>query len=478
MDRTPEGPLRASFRDPDGVVIATADRVVRGVRLHAVGTLDALLASEFYRRLVETDCVVTTRRLEYPPVELASGSSDDAARLTWFEHERVAVPTYACEWSPAMLHAAATLTLGLATQALDGRFGLKDATPDNILFKGPRPIFVDVLSFERRDANDPMWLPYAQFVRTFLLPLLANRDLGVGLDQVFLTRRDGLAPDEVYRWCRWSQRVRSPFLSLVTMPTLLTSRAERTSTLYQPRREANPEKAMFVLRSTLARLQRALRSATPAARSSAWSGYEAQHDTSYTERKTEAVTGSLSRWPRSRVLDVGCNTGHFSLLAARAGASVVAIDADPVVVDRLWERARRENLPIQTLVANLAHPTPATGWMNREREALLDRLRKRFDAVWLLAVLHHLLATERIPLDEIVELVAGLTTDLALVEFVSPDDELFRRLARGRDALYRDLTPDLFEQRARRRFEVLDRVTLIDGRRWLYTLRTRAGQPC
>jgi hypothetical protein len=52
---------------------------------------------------------------------------------------------------------------------------LKDATPYNMPFRGPRPVFVDWLSFERRDRRDPTWPPYAQFVRTFVLPLLINK---------------------------------------------------------------------------------------------------------------------------------------------------------------------------------------------------------------------------------------------------------------------------------------------------------------
>ena len=120
------------------------------------------------------------------------------------------------------------------------------------------------------------------------------------------------------------------------------------------------------------------------------------------------------------MLDIGCNTGQFSVMAAETGAKVVAIDADPVVVDMVWAQAQRDHLDIQPLVANMALPSPAMGWMNRERPSLLERLQGRFDGVLMLAVLHHLLASERIPFDEIIALLATLTTDLAVVEFVAP----------------------------------------------------------
>jgi hypothetical protein len=142
-----------------------------------------------------------------------------------------------------MLHAAAGLTLDLArTLAADG-LGLKDATPYNVLFRGPNPVFIDVLSFERREPGDPTWLPYAQFVRTFLLPLLANRAFGLGLDQILTTRRDGLEPEELYRWIRPAQRLRPPYFGLVTVPTLLGAKHRQDDqTIYRKAAVEQPRK--------------------------------------------------------------------------------------------------------------------------------------------------------------------------------------------------------------------------------------------
>lgn len=470
-------PNWASFRDPGGVVVATKTRILRAVRPSALAPLEAFLSSAFGRDLIAQGRFVATTRLGAVPPEarLNPVCSEPA---TWFEHERIAVPTFPFEWSPRMLHAAARLTLALAIEALPHGFGLKDATPDNVLFRGPNPVFVDALSLELRDPHDPTWLPYAQFVRTFLLPLLANRAFGLPLHQMLLAHREGLAPEQVYRLCNWSRRVRPPYLTLVTIPSLLNSRADRVRGLYTPRRESSAPKAQFMLKTTLTRLDRTLGRVTPDPPSSAWSMYETEHDTNYVERKTSAVASVLARWPRTMVLDVGCNTGDFSILAARTGATVVALDADPAVVDVLWQRARETPLDIQPLVGNLAAPTPATGWMNRERPSLLARLHERFDAVFALAVVHHLLATERVPLDDVITLIATLTTDMAVVEFVSPQDDWFRRLSRGRDDLYRHLTSELFEDRARRQFDVMERVTLIEQRRWLYVLRIRGARSC
>ena len=174
-----------------------------------------------------------------------------------------------------MLYAAAGLTIDLARELLPCGFGIKDATPYNVLFRGPEPVFVDVLSFEPRDPHDPLWLPYAQFVRTFLLPLALSRSLDLPLDQVFLARRDGIEPAEAYRWLPRSLRFRRPFLSLVTIPVWLARRQNPDDTaFYRPRPMSDPGKARLVLERLLAGLRRTVDRLQPAtAKASTWSGY-------------------------------------------------------------------------------------------------------------------------------------------------------------------------------------------------------------
>jgi hypothetical protein len=128
-------------------------------------------------------------------------------------------------------------------------------------------------------------------------------------------------------------------------------------------------------------------------------------------------------------------------------------------------------------VVDLGRPTPDVGWRNRECPGFLARARGAFDAVLMLAVLHHLLVTERVPLDEIVDLTADLTTDVLVIEFVGPDDPMFRRLARGRDELFSSLTTERFQAAVGRRFDILRSQRLEGASRWLYLLRRRPAVP-
>jgi ribosomal protein L11 methylase PrmA len=175
-----------------------------------------------------------------------------------------------------------------------------------------------------------------------------------------------------------------------------------------------------------------------------------------------------------QVLDVGCNTGHFSVLAAARGARVVSIDSDAVVVGQVWRRAIANDLDILPLVVDLSRPTPAIGWRNRECSSFLERAAAGFDLVLMLAVLHHLLVSERIPLEEIIALAADLTTDYLIIEFVPPEDPMFRRIARGRDELFESFDQRAFEKMSERKFTIVQSQQLAQTGRRLYLLRKSA----
>lgn len=449
------------------------------VRPEAVGDLCHFLESSIARELSVDGRLVRTTRLapEELPDLTQSGFDAPFTQGVWFEHERIFFPSYPYEWAPEMLYEAACLTLTFAKKLLPHELGLKDATPYNVLFQGARAVFVDVLSVERRASGDPTWLPFAQFVRTFLLPLAVNRNFGISLAELMSTRRDGLEPEQIYKWLGPLRRLRSPYFTMVSIPTWLRHSARiADGSIYQPRQMKDREKAQFVLETLLTSLQKKLQKVRPpVGRSSQWSAY--MSSLSYKQQdftaKEEFVRECLQNYKPKTVLDVGCNDGHFSIMAARAGARVVGIDYEETVVGTLWRRASAEKLDILPLVVDLSRPTPSMGWRNRETASFLDRAEARFDLVLMLAVIHHMLVTERIPLAEILSLAADLTTRLAVVEYVSPRDTMFRQIARGREALHNDLTDEVFEQACLKHFEIVCSRPLLDGQRRVYLLQKR-----
>ncbi|HLW76979.1 MAG TPA: class I SAM-dependent methyltransferase [Bryobacteraceae bacterium] len=453
----------ASFRDPGGRLFRRDGRIFRQVHSTGLASLDAALGSKAVRAEIERGRFVKT--------EIVSRDAHGAL----LEHEAIPFPSFPYEWPPEMLHAAAQLTIDLALSLAEEGLGIKDATPFNVLFRGPHPVFVDLLSIEPRGPRDPLWLARAQFIRTCLLPLAAERDFTLPLSQS-LFAREGIEPETFYRMLSRAGRFSPKYLSLVSMPVWMGARKPDDASIYQPRQLDDPEKAAFVYRAGLRALQKSLARFAPAARQSNWTNYMAA-ECSYTPgqfaEKERFVVDALREFAPKRVLDAGANTGHFSALSSRAGASVVSIDADSASAGQIWRRARAENLDVLPLVVNLAQPTPATGWRNRECSSFLERAAGAFDCVMMLAVVHHLLATERVPLAEILDLAADLTRDLALIEFVDFEDPMFRRLSRGRDHLYRHFDAALFERESSIRFELLRKLAISGSRRTLFLLRKK-----
>ncbi len=463
--------LEPTFRDPAGQLWLADGCALRQIRPSAREETLEFLASPLRKTLEQSGDLI--------PSKIAS--SDDhpivASGGLWLSHPLVDPISYPWEWSTAQWRAAAELTLRVAAQAIAAGWTLKDATPLNVLFVGPRPVLVDVLSFERRDLRSAVWLAYGQFVRTFLLPLVAAKYLDWPL-QATLFARDGYEPRAIYNALPLRQRLNPAWLDVVTLATFF----ERTGTKGQRAKKLpaarDPELAEHILQKRIARLGKQIRHAAGTSKRSQWSDYAqlaSHYQPADVERKRQFVQATLDRCRPARVLDIGANTGTYSRVAAEAGADIVALDSDAAAVDALWQMAAREKLSIAALVSNIARPTPAAGWQNREHLSLLDRLQGKFDLVLMLAVIHHLILREQAPLALIGDLAASLTRRWLVVEWVPPADPMYQEWLRGRDELYGHLTEDDLKQAFAPAFAITDRCEL--GNQRVLLLFKRIGEP-
>ena len=451
----------ATFRDPAGSLSFEDDLVVRRIGPAARGPVLEFLESPFCRRLQLRG-------------DLVAAHIDDTPAGLRLLHPKIPIPTYPWEWTPTQWLAAAELTLNLCEEAIADGWVLKDATPLNVLFTATRPIFVDILSFERRDPNSSIWLAYGQYIRTVLLPLLMDRLLSWPLS-LTLFKRDGYEPADCYAALGWGRRLTRAAFWPITLPALLdrrkTAAAQKPAAQNPASRLQSPEIVTAVLERTLHALRRRTRRAAAASAPSNWSEYQGTL-THYTPEQSrqklawvrQALETSLPQRVPGRVLDIGANTGEFSALAAEMGAEVVALERDQASADRLFAMARQRSLAIQTIHADIARPTPAVGWRNAESSALLPRLEAQFDLVLMLAVIHHLILMEQIPLPEILALAHRLTRRHLLVEWVPVEDPMYQSLMRGRDTLYGALSEADLLAACAGRFHTLARQPLDNGR--------------
>jgi hypothetical protein len=126
--------------------------------------------------------------------------------------------------------------------------------------------------------------------------------------------------------------------------------------------------------------------------------------------------------------------GQFSRIAAEEAGFVVAMDADPASVDRLYRDlhpgGEEKILP---LVMNLANLSPDQGWEGAERRSLPARGTP--DLTLCLALIHHMVIGANVPVESLLAWLAGLRSAV-VIEFVSKEVQETRELPGGSRTLY------------------------------------------
>ncbi len=438
-----------SFRDPASRVFFADDDSVRRV-LSTAGASDweSVARSEAFGRWMAAGDVVSTEELEHDG-------------LTILLHERIPVWTYPYEWTFSMMQEAALLQLRLLDEALDEGLTFKDATPYNVQFWGSKPVFIDVGSIRPWEEGEP-WLGYRQFCQLFLYPLLLRAHAATPFQPLLRGSLDGISAETARSFLRGSKVFKPGALADV----VLHARAERSSRHRNVRDElgsAGFTRAM--IQTNVRRLRKVVEKTTWQPSDSAWSEYAACDHVAGGQRESKAafVEKVASEQRRRLVWDLGSNDGHHSRIVRSHADSVVAVDGDEWVLDRLYRALRSEDdRTITPLVMNLADPSPSLGWRGVERRRLEDRGSP--DLVLALAVIHHLVVGANLPLTDVVDWLASLGAEVIL-EWVPPDDPLVVTLAANKKAaeIHSDYREDVLRALLGERFILVDEQPL-DGR--------------
>ena len=469
---TPSGTPRfepGSFRDPDTRVFHHDGAVFRALTARALTDWRRLADTRFYGRFTEQGHLVGTREV--------TGREDlPALAPIWaavLEHARIPVISYPYEWSFGMLQDAALLQLDVTLAALDEDMTLKDATPFNVQWTGARPTFIDLGSFTAYEPGDP-WAGYRQFCETFLYPLFLQAYRNAPFHPWLRGRLDGMTAGECLSLLSARDCLRPGVLAHVYLQAKAQTRYEDSDGNVKAELHAAGFGAALI-RNNVARLRRTVAGLRWTPARSTWSEYTREHgyDDADLERKASFVRRVLGSRRWSLVWDVGCNTGTYSRMAAGHADYVLALDADHVVIDRLYRTLREEgHTTILPLVADLADPSPGLGWRGRERRPLADRCSPRL--ILCLALVHHLVIGRNIPLADFTDWLAGFGAEVIL-EFVDRGDPMVKRLLRHREGQAFDYSREAAEAALARHFDLVGQAALASGTRTVYHCRRKAA---
>jgi len=225
------------------------------------------------------------------------------------------------------------------------------------------------------------------------------------------------------------------------------------------------------LLSLFDRLTRTLKSLKGPNSGSHWINYETS--TFLTkgglEFKDRFITEALAQASPRTVLDMGANTGRYSIMACQTAEAVIALEQDAEVVDALYHRAasdRGTSGKVLPLVMDLLDPSPRQGWAQEEREGIASRAQSDF--CLSLALIHHLTVSGNLPIDRILDWI-GQMAGRGVIEFVPKSDPGIQAIMRWRQDTFGDYTRENFEAQLSKRFAIIKQVPIPDSPRWLYS---------
>lgn len=460
-----------SFRDPSGgVVLDGRERVFRFFRDKAAAEFGTLMQSGLLEKLESSGAVVGTRIADEADEAAVRRVVPDARLVV--EHPRIPFISYACEWSFEMLKAAALSHLDSMSEGLRRGFMLKDATPFNIQFSGPKPVLIDVASFERHE-DGAAWAGYTQFCRNFLNPLLLQSVRGMPFQGWLRSSLDGIDPAELSRLLPFRHKMRPSVFTHVVLQAWLNRRLTPQPGESSPgaRRKIPTDAILRMadgLRGNIERMQRR--------KDDRWNWADYEKALPYTAEalatKELFIEESVAAAAPEVLWDLGCNTGRFTLLAAKSAKYVVAFDFEEAAVGSLYERVRDSHANVLPLVMDLTNPTPDHGWNQEERKGL--RARGPADFAMALALVHHLRISGNVPVSRIAGWLAGISK-AGVVEFVPKSDAMVQTLLRTRPDVYGDYTRESFEAELECHFDITETAELPGSERILYRYAARGG---
>lgn len=353
------------------------------------------------------------------------GTELAAGETLAFRHRKLLI-SYPFEWPADMLKDAALFHLDLMSGLAKRGLALKDALPENVLFDGTRPAFIDFFSIVESFA-DESWLtegaanrsPLQMVMERMFFPYFVVPLLMMAAGDYELARR--MLSEKACNCGGWEPR-RKDFL-LMNRGLFAQVRAMFR---YRALKASVAPDSVAQLRSMIETLN-----VTP--RGSDYLDYYAAKkedfdldDSGTWKEKQKSFQTLLSTMRPATLLDLGANTGWFSRLAARMGTRVIATDVDEAAIDDLYLRARAGGAPILPLRLSFGELTRVVDCPEAEGMFLPATERLQADLVCCIGLLHHLVLGEGRAMGDVLEVLAALARRALVVEFIALDDELIR----------------------------------------------------
>lgn len=452
----------SSFRDPSGFLFWRNGRIYRWIAPDFVSTFRRAEAAGLLAKAVDAGLMLPFETCPAGSVAPEGATAGGAV----LKPRQLSLLTYPYEWSFTQLQDAALATLDLHLLALDHGLLLKDASAFNIQFVDGRPTLIDHLSFDGLEGH-PAWPAYGQFCRHFLAPLLLMSYVDLSLGRLSELHLDGVPLDLASKLLPRRTRFSPGIQMHLHLHARLTQKYAGARTRVAAARPALSRERHTAIAGSLRALVAKLK---PCRQATEWGDYYS--DTNYTDAafaaKKAIIRDLMARAAPRTVWDLGGNNGEMSRAVRDLAEDILCLDIDPRAVDANYRECRREGIAnIVPALSDLTNPTPALGFANRERKALIGRGPP--DLAMALALIHHLAITNNLPLGYVASFLADLAQAL-IIEFVPKADSQVQRLLANRPDIFPDYTEAGFEAAFRERFAIVEKRRIPGTERTLYLM--------
>ena len=417
-----------SIVDDFGRVFFSDGKVYRAIANNKRDYCLSLLKSDLFKELSKKGMV---------PITTISNFKLEDFELV-LEHEKI-LETIPYEWTFNMLKDAAITILSINEICNKYGYELKDAHTYNILFKGTRPVLVDIGSISPRISKDNLWKASDDFVGSFIIPLLfwsenkfyIAHKLLESIDYAILTIPNQSIKDSgllelldiakvPYHFKIGSRRIfstnsRLEILSYIDLKTKAGVKRflKRNTRIFSY--EGGLDKSKRLSELFPYEGNKSLLNTLPAPSvKSKWQNYHHEYfenSNAYTERFQSLLKIIKDLKEVNTIIDLAGNEGYFSevLYKETNVQRLIIADYDENAIDAAYRRFKKLHVDnIFTLLLNFIYTS--------NQEGTAERLKS--DLVLALAVSHHLILTSKYSLNAIFERLVLYSKKYVLIEFM------------------------------------------------------------
>jgi ribosomal protein L11 methylase PrmA len=187
--------------------------------------------------------------------------------------------------------------------------------------------------------------------------------------------------------------------------------------------------------------------------------------------KKEIINKYIEKIKPKKIWDLGANTGEFSRIASKKNIFTCSFDVDYNAIEKnyrqMLQNSERNLLP---LFLDLTNPSSASGWAHIERNSLQQR--GPVDMIFALALIHHLVISNNLPLNYVADYFSKLTKYL-VIEFIPKKDSNVQKLLFSREDIFSNYNIKDFEKEFNYYFEILQIDKVKNSERILYLMKKK-----